>query len=66
MWPRALITTMTDTYARVSMHGVRRELVVRQAEAAGVALVEVAIPVGCTNDIYEQQMAAAFASESLR
>ncbi len=66
LWPRALITTVTDAYARVSMHGVRRELVLRQAEAAGVPLVEIEIPVGCTNELYEQRMAEAFASEGLR
>ncbi|HEU0316807.1 MAG TPA: ATP-binding protein, partial [Solirubrobacteraceae bacterium] len=64
--PRTLITTITDVYARVSMHGVRRELVRRQAEAAGIALVEIEIPVGATNDVYEQRMAEAFASEPLR
>ncbi len=66
LWPRALITTVTDAYARVSMHGVRRELVAGQAKAAGIALVEIEIPVGATNERYEQRMAAAFASESLR
>lgn len=60
--PGALITTVTDAYARVSMHGVRRELLARQAAAAGVALVEVEIPVGCTNDLYEHRMAQAWAS----
>ncbi|MGI8802963.1 MAG: ATP-binding protein [Solirubrobacteraceae bacterium] len=66
LWPSALITTVTDAYGRVSMHGVRRELVVRQAEAAGVPLVEVAIPAVCTNELYEQRMAEAFASAPLR
>lgn len=64
--PRALITTVTDAYGRVSMHGVRRELLVRQAEAVGVALVEVAIPPDCGNELYEQRMAQAFASAELR
>ncbi len=27
--PEALITTVTDEYDRISMHGVRRELLVR-------------------------------------
>jgi uncharacterized protein (TIGR00290 family) len=64
--PHALITTVTDAYARVSMHGVRRELLARQAEAVGVPLVEVEIPAGCTNDLYEQRMTEAFASATLR
>lgn len=29
VWPSALITTVTDVYGRISMHGVRRELLVR-------------------------------------
>ncbi|HEY2656872.1 MAG TPA: hypothetical protein VGI55_13855 [Solirubrobacteraceae bacterium] len=64
--PRALITTVTDVYDRVSMHGVRRSLVARQASAVGVPLVEIEIPVGCTNEVYEQRMADALASEPLR
>jgi uncharacterized protein (TIGR00290 family) len=64
--PRALITTVTDAYDRVSMHGVRRSLVARQASAVGVPLVEIEIPAGCTNDVYEQRMADALASEPLR
>jgi uncharacterized protein (TIGR00290 family) len=48
------------------MHGVRRELIVSQARAIGVDLVEITIPVGCTNDLYERRMTEAFASEGLR
>ena len=33
--PEALITTVTETYDRISMHGVRRELLARQAEGLG-------------------------------
>jgi uncharacterized protein (TIGR00290 family) len=63
--PEALITTVTDVYERISMHGVRRELLARQANAAGIALVEVRIPPACVNDVYETRMAQAFASPSL-
>ena len=63
--PRALLTTVTDVYDRVSMHGVRRSLLARQASAIGVPLVEIEIPVGCTNDLYEQRMTEALASEPL-
>ena len=63
--PEALITTVTDVYERISMHGVRRELLARQADAAGIALVEVRIPPACVNDVYETRMAQAFASPSL-
>jgi uncharacterized protein (TIGR00290 family) len=64
--PRALITTVTDAYDRVSMHGVRRSVVARQASAVGVPLVEIEIPAGCTNDVYEQRITDALASEPLR
>jgi uncharacterized protein (TIGR00290 family) len=63
--PEALITTVTGTYDRISMHGVRRELLARQAEALGVPLVEVVIPAGCVNEVYETRMAEAFADPPL-
>jgi uncharacterized protein (TIGR00290 family) len=63
--PAALITTVTEEYERISMHGVRRELLARQAAAAGVPLVEVRIPPACINDIYEHRMAEAFACPPL-
>lgn len=64
--PCALVTTVTEAYERVSMHGVRRELLAQQAEAAGVRLIEIGIPVGCTNELYEQRMAQAWESDGLR
>lgn len=63
--PIALLTTVTAEYDRISMHGVRRELLQAQARAAGVALVEVTIPPKCPNEIYEQRMAEALASDGL-
>jgi uncharacterized protein (TIGR00290 family) len=55
----ALLTTVTDDFGRVSMHGVRRELVHRQAASLGLPLREVGIPAGSTDELYEQRMAAA-------
>jgi uncharacterized protein (TIGR00290 family) len=63
--PEALITTVTEGYNRISMHGVRRELLARQAEALGIPLVEVVIPPSCVNEIYEARMAGAFAAAPL-
>lgn len=57
----AALTTVTDTFARVSMHGVREELLRAQLEAAGLPSIVVRIPFPCTNDIYEREMAAALA-----
>lgn len=55
----ALLTTITEGYERVSMHGVRVELLRRQAESIGLPLREVRIPPQCVNPIYEERMAAA-------
>jgi uncharacterized protein (TIGR00290 family) len=61
----ALITTVTNAFNRISMHGVRRDLLMRQVEALGVPLVEVVIPPFCINEVYEARMAEAFASPPL-
>jgi uncharacterized protein (TIGR00290 family) len=63
--PEALITTVTDAYDRISMHGVRRELLAKQADATGIPLVEVRIPPACVNEVYEARMTEAFASAPL-
>jgi uncharacterized protein (TIGR00290 family) len=64
--PCALVTTVTEGYDRVSMHGVRRDLLARQAEVAGLPLVEIRIPPSCVNAVYEERMAQAFATTPLR
>jgi uncharacterized protein (TIGR00290 family) len=58
--PAALLTTLTEGYERISMHGVRRALLAAQAQAVGVPLVEVWIPAVCSNETYEQRMGEAF------
>jgi diphthamide synthase (EF-2-diphthine--ammonia ligase) len=58
----ALLTTVTAEYDRISMHGVRRTLLRRQAEALGLPLEEVVISPGASNDEYE----AEFDAELLR
>jgi uncharacterized protein (TIGR00290 family) len=63
--PQALVTTVTSSYDRISMHGVRRSLLRRQAGALGLPLVEVTIPPGCTNAVYERRWRDAFASSRL-
>ena len=55
----ALLTTVTETYDRISMHGVRRELLVQQAQSIGLPLHEVRIPPQCINAIYEARMEEA-------
>ena len=63
--PNALLTTFSSEYDRVSMHGVRRELVQAQAKAAGVPLVEVELPASCSNEQYDGCMARALATPPL-
>lgn len=53
------LTTVTDSFGRVSMHGVREELLRAQCEAAGLPAITVRIPYPCPNEIYEREMAAA-------
>jgi uncharacterized protein (TIGR00290 family) len=55
----ALLTTVTEEYERVSMHGVRRELLERQADSIGLPLEIVWIPRDCSNGEYESRMRAA-------
>ena len=55
----ALLTTVTEGYERISMHGVRRELLKRQAQSIGLPLHEVRIPPQCVNPIYEARMEEA-------
>jgi uncharacterized protein (TIGR00290 family) len=57
-----LLTTVTSEYDRISMHGVRRTLLRRQAVSLGLPLEEVVISPGASNDEYEAKMGAALAA----
>jgi uncharacterized protein (TIGR00290 family) len=59
----ALLTTVTEGYERISMHGARRALLARQAEAIGLPLQEVRIPPQCVNPVYEARMREALLSQ---
>jgi len=56
-----LLTTVNESFGRVAMHAVRRELLEAQARAAGLPLRAVPIPYPCPNDVYERAMAGALA-----
>jgi uncharacterized protein (TIGR00290 family) len=58
---QGLLTTTNETFDRVSMHGVRREILEAQAGAAGLPLHVVPLPWPCSNDEYERRMSAAVA-----
>ncbi len=55
------LTTVTQEFEHVSMHGVRECLLRAQLEAARLPSIVVRIPFPCPNDIYEREMAAAIA-----
>ncbi len=58
---RALLTTVTEEFDRISMHGVRSALLDCQAALLGLPVVRVSIPPDCSNELYEERMAAALA-----
>jgi uncharacterized protein (TIGR00290 family) len=55
------LTTVTGTFTRVSIHGVREELLDAQFTAAGLPARKVRIPYPCPNEVYEREMGAAVA-----
>jgi uncharacterized protein (TIGR00290 family) len=60
------LTTVTKTFGRVSMHGVREELLHAQLDAAGLPANIVRIPFPCPNEIYEREMVAAMQDAKTR
>ena len=54
--PVGLLTTVTEGYDRVSMHGVRRSLLEQQAAQIGLPLSVVTIPTASSNESYEERM----------
>lgn len=52
----SLLSTVTEDFARISMHGVRRSLLEVQSESLGIPLEIVHIPQSAKNDIYEKRM----------
>ncbi len=54
-----LLTTVTETFGRVSMHAVREALLDAQARAVDLPCTKVRIPWPCPNERYEAEMARA-------
>ncbi len=54
----ALVTTVTEGYERIAMHGIRRDILHAQASAVGLPVIEARLPQRADNAPYE----AAFAS----
>jgi uncharacterized protein (TIGR00290 family) len=56
----SLLTTVATEFGRVSHHGVRAELLERQASAIGIRLHKLYLPsYTCTNEVYEAVMERA-------
>jgi uncharacterized protein (TIGR00290 family) len=53
------LTTVTSAFGRVSVHGLREELLRMQVDACGLPSIVVKIPYPCPNEVYEREMAAA-------
>jgi uncharacterized protein (TIGR00290 family) len=52
----ALLTTVTEDYDRISLHGVQRILLERQVDSTGFPLEEVFISKNASNEEYESNM----------
>jgi uncharacterized protein (TIGR00290 family) len=62
----ALPATITIEHQRASMQGIRRDVLHAQAAAAGLPLIEAAIPDACDNGTYGAAMARALAEANAR
>jgi diphthamide synthase (EF-2-diphthine--ammonia ligase) len=54
-----LLTSLNESAARVSMHGVREDILRAQAAAAALPLRTIPLPWPCTNEIYEARLRTA-------
>ncbi len=62
----SLLTTITEEYDRISMHGVRRVLLERQAEALGLPLHKIFLSPKASNQEYEARMEEALLAHQKR
>ncbi len=53
---KSLITTVTDNFDRISMHGVRTSLLDRQANSLEINVEKVFISQNCSNEEYESSL----------
>ena len=54
-----LLTTITGPFGRISMHGVREELLEAQAASLNLPLHKITIPHPCSNEAYESALRGA-------
>jgi len=53
------LTTLSEVYDRVAMHGVRASLLERQIAALSLPSIKVMLPSPCSNEVYEERFARA-------
>ena len=58
----SLLTTVNEQYNRVSMHGLRAELLVQQANALDIPLTQVMLPEQASMEVYGQRMSEAMST----
>lgn len=54
-----LLTTVNEDHRRISMHGVREDLLERQSRSLGRTLHRVWLPSNCSNKVYKRRMERA-------
>jgi len=52
----SLLTSINEYHDRVSMHGVRREMLERQAQALRLPLIKILLPRDCSEEEYESRL----------
>src|SRR5258708_23821382 len=62
----SLLTTCNEHFQRVSMHGVRLELLEQQAESIGLPLEKVFVSQRSSNEEYQQKMSACLLAHKAR
>lgn len=61
-----LLTTLTEGHERISMQGIRRDVLHAQARAAGLPVIEAWIPQDCDNTRYIASFSTALAQAQAR
>ena len=61
-----LLTTLTEGYNRISMQGIRREVLHAQAQATGLPVIEAWIPQAADNTVYVASFTEALARAQAR
>lgn len=61
-----LVTTLTEGYDRISMQGIRRDILHAQADACGLPVIEAWMPQRASNEIYRAAFADALARARAR